>query len=276
MNIENLKQWISENKSIHDICIITGKSYTAIRYWLKKYKLSTNFVNFSEAKRLGGENFIKINHKRKNPGTRKGNRNELSSKITAYNWVDIQNFYNDGNNWREVMAKFNMTNYILFLGVKAGLFKTVKNRRKSTTIYKHTEESKQKIREARIKYLQEHPNESSWRNVQGKESAPERFVKNFLNEKVIEYKAEFQPLLHIKRFFCIDISFPDIKVGWEINGGQHYDTNGNLKPYYQNRHDLIENHGWKLIEIPYWNAFKTEALEKYLLQTFNTPATNRT
>ena len=47
----------------------------------------------------------------------------------------------------------------------------------------------------------------------------------------------------------IDIAFPDIKLGIEINGNQHYNSDGTLKDYYQERHNLIEEAGWKLLEV---------------------------
>lgn len=57
---------------------------------------------------------------------------------------------------------------------------------------------------------------------------------------------EYKPLND--RLFSIDIAFPDKMIGIEINGNQHYDIEGNLKPYYQNRHELIETAGWTLLE----------------------------
>lgn len=48
MDKSNLQKLIDENKSIYDIAKEVGKSYTSVRYWLKKYDLKTNFVPFSE------------------------------------------------------------------------------------------------------------------------------------------------------------------------------------------------------------------------------------
>ncbi len=126
---------------------------------------------------------------------------------------------------------------------------------------KHSTESKHKIRIARIKYLKNNPNKKSWQN-KGKTSIPCDEVKALYLENKIEFIEEYQPLRHKERFFSIDIAFPDKKIGIEINGRQHYDSNGNLKPYYQSRHDLILSEGWKLYEIPYHHAFnKIKMLE---------------
>ena len=41
------------------------------------------------------------------------------------------------------------------------------------------------------------------------------------------------------------------KIAFEINGNQHYDLEGKLKEYYQERHNYFKERGWILIEIPY-------------------------
>ena len=41
-----------------------------------------------------------------------------------------------------------------------------------------------------------------------------------------------------------------------MNGNQHYERNGDLKPYYKERHDLIENIGITLIELPYYKIYE--------------------
>lgn len=46
MDKQKLIQYISENKSLIDIQKLENKSQSTIRYWLKKFGLKTNFVNF--------------------------------------------------------------------------------------------------------------------------------------------------------------------------------------------------------------------------------------
>ena len=62
--------------------------------------------------------------------------------------------------------------------------------------------------------------------------------------------------------FSIDIAFPDIKFGIEVNGNQHYNSDGTLKPYYKERHDLIEKSGWILLELHYSSCYIDDILEK--------------
>lgn len=42
MEKEELEELIKEKHGIRGICKVTGKSYTSVRYWLRKYNLSTN------------------------------------------------------------------------------------------------------------------------------------------------------------------------------------------------------------------------------------------
>jgi very-short-patch-repair endonuclease len=123
-------------------------------------------------------------------------------------------------------------------------------------------EFREKISKARKKYLLENPDKHPWKNSNKFKSVPCEKVKEFLNSKHIRFVEEWQPLEN--RYFSIDIAFPDIKFGIEINGNQHYDKNGNLKPYYQERHNLIEQAGWKLLELHYTCCFNLSLIENIL------------
>lgn len=125
---------------------------------------------------------------------------------------------------------------------------------------KHTEETKLKLSKIRKEYLLKHPESKVWQTRESKRSIPCEKLKSILKEHNINFISEFEPLLHLGRFFSIDIAFPNLKIGIEINGRQHYDKDGNLSLYYKNRHELIENDGWKLYEIPYHEAFKSEKM----------------
>ena len=48
MDKAQLITWISENKSISDIEKLSGKGFSTVRYWLKKFDLKTNFVSCGE------------------------------------------------------------------------------------------------------------------------------------------------------------------------------------------------------------------------------------
>ncbi len=90
-------------------------------------------------------------------------------------------------------------------------------------------------------------------NYNRKTSIPCEKFKSLLKSENIIFEEEFKPME--KRHFSIDIAFPSKRIGIEINGNQHYSSEGILAPYYQERHDLIEKCGWKLYEIHYKKCF---------------------
>lgn len=125
----------------------------------------------------------------------------------------------------------------------------------------HSAESKNKIKKGRKKFLLENPEKHPWRKNTKFTSEPCEYLKKLLKENNITFEEEYQPLLP-DRFFSIDIAFPDKKIGIEINGNQHYNKNKTLKPYYQNRHNLIEKAGWQLLEIPYKEVYNDNLINK--------------
>ena len=48
MDYTQLQTWINEDKSLRDICEVSGKSYSNVRHWLKKYELKTNHATIPE------------------------------------------------------------------------------------------------------------------------------------------------------------------------------------------------------------------------------------
>lgn len=120
-------------------------------------------------------------------------------------------------------------------------------------------ETRNKLRVARIKFLTENPDKHPWKNKQKHVSKPCEDLKNILLHHDIQFIEEYQPL--IDRFFSIDIFIPNKNIGIEVNGNQHYQSNGQLKKYYLDRHDLIESAGIELLEIPYMKVYDTEYID---------------
>ena len=125
-----------------------------------------------------------------------------------------------------------------------------------------TPEHREKISKGRKKYLLENKELHPWKRKDKFKSEPCERVKQFLKDSGISFVEEWTPLED--RNFSIDIAFPDTKFGIEINGNQHYNKDGSLAPYYQQRHDLIEKAGWTLLELHYSIAFNLEKLKNIL------------
>ena len=123
--------------------------------------------------------------------------------------------------------------------------------------------ARQNIANGRRKWLAENPEKHPWLlKTDRYHSHPCEIFKETLRCKSIEFVEEYKPLED--RYFSIDIAFPAIKLGIEINGGQHYGLGGILKEYYQIRHDAIEAAGWKLYEIPHRACYNDAKLSEII------------
>lgn len=126
----------------------------------------------------------------------------------------------------------------------------------------HTDESKAILRKKRIEYLESNTDKHPWKKNSKFISEPCEFLKKKLREAGLDFVEEYQPLA--KRFFALDISFPDKKIGIEVNGNQHYNPDKTLKKYYRERHDLIVESGWTLIELPYIEVYRDEKVNEIM------------
>lgn len=84
--------------------------------------------------------------------------------------------------------------------------------------FKHTEETKNKIRKVRLKFMEEHPEETAWRKKNM--SFPEKCFKKLLEENSIDKNFLIYREYSVFPYY-IDFAFIDIKVAVEIDGSQH-------------------------------------------------------
>ena len=120
--------------------------------------------------------------------------------------------------------------------------------------FKHTAETKEKMRESRLKYMKEHPENTAWRK-RNLPSYPEECFINFLSEKRYDKKFLIEREHPIFPFF-IDFAFIDLKIAVEIDGSQHIlDEKRKEKDLLKNE-TLIKN-GWRVLRISE-NIVKTD------------------
>lgn len=137
--------------------------------------------------------------------------------------------------------------------------KKYKNGEYSINAHKWTEEEKQQLSIKRKEYLRNNPDKHVWKYNNKFKSKPCEFVKSLLQKQGISFVEELTPLTDYN--YSIDIAWPDQKIGIEVNGNQHYNNDGSLKDYYQNRHNIFVKNGWTIYEIHYTKC--------YSLTTFN-------
>lgn len=119
--------------------------------------------------------------------------------------------------------------------------------------YIKSDHTRKLISEKRRQYLGTYPEAHPWKRHSKNISKPCENVKRVLEANNIYFVAEYSPSK--ERHFSIDIAFPDIKVGIEVNGNQHYNSDGTLKEYYQKRHEFLNGLGWKIVEVHYSKCF---------------------
>ena len=138
--------------------------------------------------------------------------------------------------------------------------------------HKHTEETKKRMSESKKKWLKENPDKHVWKRHSKFKSVPCETLKSYIKSKNINYLEEFSPVMD--RGYSVDVAFPEKMVCLEVNGNQHYDATGKLKPYYQEKHDLISKLGWKIIEMHYSLCFKEDYISSLLSTISSLPIVN--
>ena len=111
-------------------------------------------------------------------------------------------------------------------------------------------------------YYKNNPDKHHWKSTNRSISKPCENFKRVIEESNLFYIPEMT--ISDERFFSIDISLPQYKIGIEINGNQHYESNGRLKEYYQKRHDYIGSLGWTLYELHYSLCFNDDVIKSIL------------
>ncbi len=267
---EEFEKFIEEGMSTVDMARKLGRSQGSIKHWLDKYELKTKYKY-----RQGHD---KPTWKKGLEALARYHKTTISpnkDNYKNYNWIEIQTFYDAGKTWNDIHEYFKVSLTNISKASKNGLFKTRKsnetNKLKGYTGYgkKHTAESKEKIRQARLNYLAKNPDKASWKTKDKFRSIPCERVKDELKLLNISFVEELMPLIHKQRFYAADIAFPEKMIICEINGSQHYTNEGLLKPYYQERHDLIEAEGWIVYEIPYHVAMRKGFVKDFIIPILN-------
>ena len=170
-----------------------------------------------------------------------------------HNWADVQRAHNAGSTKRELCRDFHISEKVLYDALKNGFLIARKLPRKPMS-----EDAKKKLSASRKLWLSKNPERHPWRKSDKFKSVPCSVLKDFLREHGLSFVEEYIPIP--ERFFSLDIAFPDQKIAIEVNGQQHYASDGKLKPYYQSRHNTIEGAGWRLIELHYSMVYNRDFL----------------
>lgn len=116
---------------------------------------------------------------------------------------------------------------------------------------RHTQETKNKISAARIKYLSENPDKVPYKlNHYSKGSSyPEKYWKRVFDKFKLEYTEQYQ--IHT---YQLDFALVEEKIDIEIDGDQHY-LDKRITKSDKRRDEYLKNLGWKVIRIR-WSEYK--------------------
>lgn len=172
-------------------------------------------------------------------------------------WEEIQRKLESGSYYiKDIMTEYNITRKKIYYSVKKGHLNKVTWKIKKTVPI----EVREKISISRRDWLLRNPDKHPWKKNDKFLSIPCEILKNRLSIEGINFISEYSPLSD--RNYSIDILIVDKLIGIEVNGNQHYDKNGKLKEYYENRKNDIEKVGLSLIDIHYSKVFD----DKFLLE----------
>jgi hypothetical protein len=180
-----------------------------------------------------------------------GNFNQHIRSCIKKNLIknDIFNSYhNDKLSIMEIVKKYKISKNI----IKEILGDTTRDNSLSVKIarekypekFKHTEQSKSKLREARLKFMKENPDKTAWRKKNL--SYPEKLFLDKITELgwdkkyCIEREFSFFP-------YFIDFAFLNEKIAIEIDGSQHLIEERKILD--EKKDKLLIDSGWKVIRI---------------------------
>ena len=187
-----------------------------------------------------------------------------SCNIVRDNLDSILSEYKNGSSLRGIVSKYKISrsliirifekNSIIIRNLSESLIGKIGK--------KHTDEDRKKMSILKKEYYKNNPDKHHWKSTNRSISKPCENFKRVIEESNLFYIPEMT--ISDERFFSIDISLPQYKIGIEINGNQHYESNGRLKEYYQKRHDYIVSLGWTLYELHYSLCFNDDVINSIL------------
>ena len=168
-----------------------------------------------------------------------------SCRLTPEKIEEIKDKYiNEFNSIKELKIKYNLSACIISRILK-GVTRSPSEARKLAAVkypFKHSEESKQKLRVARLNYMKEHPENTAWRK--SNMSYPEKLFNDGLLNREFDKKFLIEREFSVFPYF-IDFAFINEKLAIKIDGSQHLLEERKLKD--EEKDKLLISLGWRII-----------------------------
>jgi len=195
----------------------------------------------------------------RDPKTRKG-RSSLK-----YDWSEIQKFHDEGHTWREITEKFGVGKASIAKAAKRGDF-TSMGRSAATKLSRIrkplvlSQETKDKISNARKKFLQENPDKVPYllNHYSKRLSYAEKYFQEAMEGSSFSHK-------HRIANYELDLADIERKIDLEIDGDQHF-LDPRIVEHDKKRNLFLSELGWSVIRIK-WSAFQrlTKEEKEYII-----------
>lgn len=174
----------------------------------------------------------------------------------------VDDYTNNELSIRDIMSKYGI-NKNQFLPHLKGLTRSYSesnklSRRKNPESYKHSDESKQLMREKRLKWMKENPEKTAWR--QSNLSYPEKLFRDKIRELNLDKKYLIIRERSVFPYF-IDFAFENEKVAIEIDGSQHELPERKLKDIKRDKY--LNMKGWSVYRVKTSILYSTYLMNPY-------------
>lgn len=187
----------------------------------------------------------------------------------------INDYVNNDFTYNDLVEKYKVSLSLLskFLkGIKIN--RSERMIKRGTNFKSHSDETKKKISKIRKDWLLNNPDKHVWKRNTKFKSVPCEYLKIIFKNNNINFLPEFpynkeefiaySNLITDYKNYSIDIAIPEKKIGLEINGNQHYNSDKTLKKYYQDRHDYFLKNGWTIYEIYYMKVYNNSFVDELI------------
>ena len=245
MERELLENLIANNFSIRDISKETGKSFTTIRYWLKKFDLKTKPLSTFEKTKTAICKFCETELT--------GTFAEIANHAR---WCEKNPLRDDYSN-KLVHARSCIENHSnQFLAGKATCHspETLEKLKRIGA----SSEQREKISKGVRDFFDKNPDKVGWRHHgqwRVKQSWPEKYFQKVFDDSSLSYVKE-----HPVKRFSIDFAFLEKMIAVEIDGSHHRA----LKERDARRDKELLEEGWLTIRVDWVDYVKLSKEDKSL------------